>query len=147
MDTNWCAYCDKAVSTFSDSLYCSDDCLKSDALAHSPMLGYDFSEYRGFLSTNVLERRTSWGDAESINSVQSSSSSSLLSSSSHQRQHHHSVPSLSSSISSNTSSIYQHHDDLLVSSPPTSQQQKQTQPKTSSNNNMPQLNIFLQRSI
>ncbi|KAG2218490.1 hypothetical protein INT45_011671, partial [Circinella minor] len=132
MDTNWCAYCDKAVSTFSDSLYCSDECLKSDALAHSPMLGYDFSEYRGFLSTNVLERRTSWGDEESISSVQSSSSSSsLLSSSSHHRQHHHSVPSLSSSISSNTSSIYQHHDDLLVSSPPTSQQQKQTQPKTS----------------
>ncbi|OAD69865.1 hypothetical protein PHYBLDRAFT_171887 [Phycomyces blakesleeanus NRRL 1555(-)] len=51
-DTNWCTYCDSAVSPFSDSLYCSEECLKKDALAHHPMLGYDFIDLRSFPRNN-----------------------------------------------------------------------------------------------
>ncbi|KAI7869400.1 hypothetical protein BDF14DRAFT_363042 [Spinellus fusiger] len=42
-DLNWCTYCDK-----SDSLYCSEDCLRSDALNHHPLLGYDYAEFKDF---------------------------------------------------------------------------------------------------
>ncbi|KAI9029774.1 hypothetical protein CLU79DRAFT_735999 [Phycomyces nitens] len=51
-DTNWCTYCDSAVSPFSDSLYCSEECLKKDALARHPMLGYDFVDLRSFPRNN-----------------------------------------------------------------------------------------------
>ncbi|KAI9255214.1 hypothetical protein BDA99DRAFT_540128 [Phascolomyces articulosus] len=155
MDTNWCSWCDKAVSSFSDSLYCSAECMQSDALAHNPLLGYDFSEYRGFLTTNILERRSSWGDeVQSISSVQSSSSSH-----SHHHHQHHTMPSLSSSVSSNGSSIYQttsshhqHYDDLLASSsssPPQPSQQHQQKKQNQiqvhhQKSSMPRLNILLE---
>ncbi|KAI9489442.1 hypothetical protein BDB00DRAFT_746360, partial [Zychaea mexicana] len=87
-DTHWCSYCDKAVSPFSDSLYCSDECLRQDALQHHPVFGYDFSEYRGFLSTNATERRTSWG---TVNQQESSNNSTTTApSSSLPHLHHHS---------------------------------------------------------
>ncbi|CAO3679415.1 unnamed protein product [Rhizopus stolonifer] len=47
-DTNWCTFCDSAISPHSDSLYCSERCLRQDALLHHPLLGYDFSELQGF---------------------------------------------------------------------------------------------------
>lgn len=47
-DTNWCTFCDNAVSAYSDSLYCSEDCLRQDALMHHPMLGYDYADLKGF---------------------------------------------------------------------------------------------------
>ncbi|KAI9276100.1 hypothetical protein BY458DRAFT_506367 [Sporodiniella umbellata] len=47
-DTNWCTFCDSAINMQSNSLYCSERCLRQDALLHHPLLGYDFSELRGF---------------------------------------------------------------------------------------------------
>ncbi|KAL0073369.1 hypothetical protein J3Q64DRAFT_1756366 [Phycomyces blakesleeanus] len=47
-DLNWCTYCDKSVSSLSDSLYCSQECLRSDALNHHPLLGYDYAEFKDF---------------------------------------------------------------------------------------------------
>ncbi|KAI8138158.1 hypothetical protein BJV82DRAFT_631972 [Fennellomyces sp. T-0311] len=121
MDTHWCSYCDNAVSPYSDSLYCSDECLRQDALQHHPMLGYNFSEYRGFLTTNAVERRTSWDDDSSNSSSQYS-----------QQHHHHIAPSLSSSVSSNASSTYKsHHHDERPSSP-----SKKT------TNTMPRINLL-----
>ncbi|GAN05383.1 hypothetical protein MAM1_0089d04853 [Mucor ambiguus] len=36
-DTNWCTFCDCAVSPFSNSIYCSEDCFRRDALPHDPL--------------------------------------------------------------------------------------------------------------
>lgn len=47
-DTNWCTFCDNAISPYSDSLYCSEECLRQDALMHHPMLGYDYADLKGF---------------------------------------------------------------------------------------------------
>ncbi|KAI8137892.1 hypothetical protein BJV82DRAFT_633679 [Fennellomyces sp. T-0311] len=33
-DTNWCTYCDVAISPHSNSLYCSKECLKKDTIYH-----------------------------------------------------------------------------------------------------------------
>ncbi|KAG2218491.1 hypothetical protein INT45_011672 [Circinella minor] len=124
MDTNWCSFCDKSINIFSNSLYCSEQCMRQDALEHSPLLGYNYNEYREFFS----ERRRSssaWNikneDNESINTTHNYSSS---------YQINYNIPSLSSSLSSNASSIMYnnqlHHDDR-----PVSQQQQQQQRKGS----------------
>ncbi|KAI8882187.1 hypothetical protein K501DRAFT_251887 [Backusella circina FSU 941] len=47
-DTNWCTFCDKAVSPFSESLYCSEKCLRLDALRNHPLLGYKYPEFTDF---------------------------------------------------------------------------------------------------
>ncbi|KAI9313080.1 hypothetical protein BX666DRAFT_1839652, partial [Dichotomocladium elegans] len=47
-DLNWCTSCDKAISHYSESLYCSDDCLRADALRNHPLLGYDWHEFVNF---------------------------------------------------------------------------------------------------
>ncbi|KAI8144685.1 hypothetical protein BJV82DRAFT_605863 [Fennellomyces sp. T-0311] len=47
-DLNWCTYCDNAIEGHSNSLYCSDECLRSDALNHHPLLGYDYADLRDF---------------------------------------------------------------------------------------------------
>ncbi|KAI9499187.1 hypothetical protein BDB00DRAFT_948920 [Zychaea mexicana] len=47
-DLNWCTYCDNAIDGHSDSLYCSDECLRADALNHHPLLGYDYAELKNF---------------------------------------------------------------------------------------------------
>ncbi|ORY93042.1 hypothetical protein BCR43DRAFT_526666 [Syncephalastrum racemosum] len=47
-DLNWCTYCDNAVSAFSDSLYCSEQCLRADALRNHPLLGYTYQEFTDF---------------------------------------------------------------------------------------------------
>ncbi|KAI8145339.1 hypothetical protein BJV82DRAFT_666604 [Fennellomyces sp. T-0311] len=47
-DLNWCTYCDTAISHYSDSLYCSEECLRADALRNHPLLGYDWQELVDF---------------------------------------------------------------------------------------------------
>ncbi|EIE91047.1 hypothetical protein G6F55_006419 [Rhizopus delemar] len=47
-DLNWCTFCDKAVNPFSESLYCSDQCLRADALRNHPLLGYTYPEFINF---------------------------------------------------------------------------------------------------
>ncbi|KAI8881698.1 hypothetical protein K501DRAFT_222502 [Backusella circina FSU 941] len=47
-DTNWCTFCDNAINPYSDSLYCSEECLRQDALSHHPMLGYDYADLKNF---------------------------------------------------------------------------------------------------
>ncbi|KAI9313826.1 hypothetical protein BX666DRAFT_1828936, partial [Dichotomocladium elegans] len=47
-DLNWCTYCDNAINAFSDSLYCSEQCLRSDALRNHPLLGYTYQEFVDF---------------------------------------------------------------------------------------------------
>lgn len=47
-DLNWCTFCDNAVSPFSESLYCSEQCLRSDALRNHPLLGYTYPEFIDF---------------------------------------------------------------------------------------------------
>ncbi|KAG2209107.1 hypothetical protein INT46_006271 [Mucor plumbeus] len=53
-DLNWCTFCDNALSPFSKLLYCSDQCLKADALRNHPLLGYKYPE-----CTNFFARRSS----------------------------------------------------------------------------------------
>ncbi|KAI8332013.1 hypothetical protein BC941DRAFT_437254 [Chlamydoabsidia padenii] len=48
MDDHWCTNCDKAINAFSNSLYCSEECLRADALNHHPLLGYDYAELKDF---------------------------------------------------------------------------------------------------
>ncbi|SAL98120.1 hypothetical protein [Absidia glauca] len=47
-DLQWCTTCDKAIQAYSNSLYCSEECLRQDAINHHPMLGYDFAEFKDF---------------------------------------------------------------------------------------------------
>ncbi|KAI7849161.1 hypothetical protein BDC45DRAFT_540335 [Circinella umbellata] len=47
-DLNWCTYCDNAVNSFSNSIYCSEECLRADALKSHPLLGYDWEEFKDF---------------------------------------------------------------------------------------------------
>ncbi|KAI9321345.1 hypothetical protein BX666DRAFT_1901143 [Dichotomocladium elegans] len=70
-DLNWCTYCDKSINSFSTSLYCSEECLRSDALNHHPLLGYDWHEYKDF-------PRSSSCCSSSASSIASSSSPRLL---------------------------------------------------------------------
>ncbi|KAI8982163.1 hypothetical protein BDF20DRAFT_798512, partial [Mycotypha africana] len=47
-DLNWCTYCDNAINPFSESLYCSEQCLRADALRNHPLLGYTYPEFVDF---------------------------------------------------------------------------------------------------
>ncbi|KAI7899412.1 uncharacterized protein BX663DRAFT_521654 [Cokeromyces recurvatus] len=47
-DLNWCTFCDSAISPYSESLYCSEHCLRSDALRNHPLLGYKYPEFIDF---------------------------------------------------------------------------------------------------
>ncbi|KAF1803289.1 hypothetical protein V8B55DRAFT_1504155 [Mucor lusitanicus] len=49
-DLNWCTFCDTAISPLSKSLYCSDQCLRADALRNHPLLGYTYPECTHFLA-------------------------------------------------------------------------------------------------
>ncbi|RUS26427.1 hypothetical protein BC938DRAFT_470784 [Jimgerdemannia flammicorona] len=46
-DTNWCTFCDKSISPFSNSLYCSDECMNCDT-THHPILGYSYEALQDF---------------------------------------------------------------------------------------------------
>ncbi|ORZ00941.1 hypothetical protein BCR43DRAFT_486076 [Syncephalastrum racemosum] len=75
-DLNWCTYCDNAVSAFSNSLYCSEECLRADALNHHPLLGYDWQELKNFPRSNTSSV-TSPSLSSSASSVSSASSPAL----------------------------------------------------------------------
>ncbi|ORX57399.1 hypothetical protein DM01DRAFT_1334024 [Hesseltinella vesiculosa] len=48
-DLAWCTHCDKAISQFlQESLYCSEQCLRNDALKNHPLLGYTYPEFVDF---------------------------------------------------------------------------------------------------
>ncbi|KAI7907013.1 uncharacterized protein BX663DRAFT_494506 [Cokeromyces recurvatus] len=47
-DLNWCTYCDNAITENSDSLYCSEKCLRQDALQKDLSLGYKFLKCKQF---------------------------------------------------------------------------------------------------
>ncbi|KAG2207460.1 hypothetical protein INT46_007227 [Mucor plumbeus] len=101
-DTNWCTFCDNAISPFSDSLYCSEDCLRQDALMHHPMLGYDYADLEGFPHNTKmpsLVRRKS-----SIPTLSASSNNSNIDFIQLQK-----IPSLSPSLSSSISSYSSTH--------------------------------------
>ncbi|KAI8075882.1 uncharacterized protein B0P05DRAFT_146810 [Gilbertella persicaria] len=103
-DTNWCTFCDNAISPYSNSLYCSEECLRQDALMHHPMLGYDYAELKGFphqcneTMPSLVRRKLS------IPSLSQESSQKIPSLS----------PSLSSSISSCASNDHHKTMDLLL---------------------------------
>ncbi|KAI8640110.1 hypothetical protein BD408DRAFT_445422 [Parasitella parasitica] len=44
-DLNWCTFCDNAKF-----LYCSDQCLKADALRNHPLFGYKYPECTNFFT-------------------------------------------------------------------------------------------------
>jgi ECL1/2/3 zinc binding proteins len=46
-DLNWCPVCDQKIFS-GNALYCSQACLRDDALRRNPLLGYDFSELQDF---------------------------------------------------------------------------------------------------
>ncbi|KAI9496715.1 hypothetical protein BDB00DRAFT_743164, partial [Zychaea mexicana] len=77
-DLNWCTYCDNAVNSFSNSLYCSEECLRADALNHHPLLGYDWQEFKDFprsSSSSSASSMASPGLCSSASSVASASPS------------------------------------------------------------------------
>ncbi|ORX42792.1 hypothetical protein DM01DRAFT_1411765 [Hesseltinella vesiculosa] len=79
MDDHWCTNCDKAISAYSNSLYCSEECLRADALSHHPLLGYDYAELKDFprssssnLSTSPVSSRSPSFSTASLPSPQAS---------------------------------------------------------------------------
>ncbi|KAI9485211.1 MAG: hypothetical protein EXX96DRAFT_513635 [Benjaminiella poitrasii] len=74
-DLNWCTFCDNAISPYSESLYCSEQCLRSDALRNHPLLGYTYPEFIDFPrpTTNRHERATSRSSI-SVSSISTSPS-------------------------------------------------------------------------
>ncbi|KAI8881420.1 hypothetical protein K501DRAFT_253306 [Backusella circina FSU 941] len=59
MDLNWCTFCDNAVNPFSESLYCSEQCLRADALRNHPLLGYTYPEFTDFPRPKPLNNSNS----------------------------------------------------------------------------------------
>lgn len=115
-DTNWCTFCDNAISPYSDSLYCSEDCLRQDALMHHPMLGYDYAELKGFPHHQHKE------EMPSLVRRKSSIPTMLnhLSTSSNTTNHEYfnqlqKIPSLSPSLSSSISSYTSEKENNFVS--------------------------------
>lgn len=116
-DTNWCTFCDNAISPYSDSLYCSEDCLRQDALMHHPMLGYDYAELQGFphhyqqqpkhhpnsTLPSLVRRKSSIPSLNNNDFTQSQKIPSLS-------------PSLSSSISSYTSATHPYDSHEILAS-------------------------------
>ncbi|GAN02510.1 hypothetical protein MAM1_0023d01954 [Mucor ambiguus] len=104
-DTNWCTFCDNAISPYSDSLYCSEDCLRQDALMHHPMLGYDYAELEGFPHStqmpSLVRRKSSIPTLAASSNSNSSNSTDFI-----QLQK---IPSLSPSLSSSISSYSSAH--------------------------------------
>ncbi|KAI8094615.1 hypothetical protein BDF21DRAFT_409133 [Thamnidium elegans] len=121
-DTNWCTFCDSAISPYSDSLYCSEDCLKQDALMRHPMLGYDYADLKGFphhnsqqyqqqqqhnreetMMPSLVRRKSSIPSM--LNNLSTSSNNEYFS----QLQK---IPSLSPSLSSSISSYSSNNDTI-----------------------------------
>ncbi|KAI9272947.1 hypothetical protein BDA99DRAFT_406085, partial [Phascolomyces articulosus] len=56
-DLNFCTYCDTRISHYSKSLYCSEECLKTDALKNHPLLGYEWKDFVDFPRRSSSPRR------------------------------------------------------------------------------------------
>ncbi|KAL1929776.1 hypothetical protein VTP01DRAFT_1914 [Rhizomucor pusillus] len=52
-DTNWCTFCDNAISAYSNSLYCSEDCMQRDAEKH------DLAKALNSSTIHAIRRRSS----------------------------------------------------------------------------------------
>jgi hypothetical protein len=123
-DTNWCTFCDNAISPYSDSLYCSEDCLRQDALMHHPMLGYDYAELKGFPHYQQQQQKEETMMPSLVRTRKPSIPTLLnnLSSTSSQEDFTQSQkipslsPSLSSSISSYTSIDNNNKENFVASS-------------------------------
>ncbi|KAI8331173.1 hypothetical protein BC941DRAFT_439184 [Chlamydoabsidia padenii] len=67
-DLFWCTHCDNVISHYSESLYCSEQCLRADALRNHPLLGYTYPEFVDFprpyakqptvIDSSVMPKRT-----------------------------------------------------------------------------------------
>ncbi|KAG2210939.1 hypothetical protein INT47_000096 [Mucor saturninus] len=73
-DLNWCTSCDNAVSPFSDSLYCSEQCLRTDALRNHPLLGYTYPEFTDFPRPRTLSNVSSASTSPALTASSQSSS-------------------------------------------------------------------------
>ncbi|KAI8641739.1 hypothetical protein BD408DRAFT_417585 [Parasitella parasitica] len=99
-DTNWCTFCDNAISPYSDSLYCSEECLRQDALMHHPMLGYDYADLEGFPHSRKMPSLVGRKSSVPASSINGSNNDFI------QLQK---IPSLSPSLSSSISSYSSNH--------------------------------------
>ncbi|ORX62312.1 hypothetical protein DM01DRAFT_1298963 [Hesseltinella vesiculosa] len=75
-DLQWCTTCDKALSPFSDSLYCSEECLRQDAISPPPQ-EYEFPELQDFprrmsLATSILTLSPALSFVSNVSSSMSS---------------------------------------------------------------------------
>ncbi|KAI9021686.1 hypothetical protein CLU79DRAFT_835561 [Phycomyces nitens] len=55
-DTNWCTFCDQAISIYSSSVYCSHACQESDAALNHPDQFLTFLHRSHSLSTNSVTK-------------------------------------------------------------------------------------------
>ncbi|KAI8888724.1 hypothetical protein K501DRAFT_267534 [Backusella circina FSU 941] len=74
-DLNWCTFCDNAIMN-SDSLYCSETCLREDARNHHPLNG--FAEFKDFPRSRKLNASISTSTAKSNMSKSSTQTSSII---------------------------------------------------------------------
>ncbi|KAI8576966.1 hypothetical protein K450DRAFT_254457 [Umbelopsis ramanniana AG] len=73
-DLNWCPVCDQKIFS-GNALYCSQACLRDDALRRNPLLGYDFSELQDFprpYSNKQASRRSFSSTSSATSSLVSS---------------------------------------------------------------------------
>ncbi|KAG2175756.1 hypothetical protein INT44_000234 [Umbelopsis vinacea] len=66
-DLNWCPVCDQKIFS-GNALYCSQACLRDDALRRNPLLGYDFSELQDFPRPYNNKQRRSFSSTSSATS-------------------------------------------------------------------------------
>lgn len=66
-DLNWCPVCDQKIFS-GNALYCSQACLRDDALRRNPLLGYDFSELQDFPRPHKQTPRRSFSSTSSATS-------------------------------------------------------------------------------
>ncbi|KAM3582332.1 hypothetical protein VKS41_004977 [Umbelopsis sp. WA50703] len=73
-DLDWCPVCDQKIYS-GNALYCSQACLRDDALRRNPLLGYDFNEFQDFPRPyKQTARRLSSSTSSSTSSTVSSPS-------------------------------------------------------------------------
>ncbi|KAL1925922.1 hypothetical protein VTP01DRAFT_7200 [Rhizomucor pusillus] len=107
-DMNWCTFCDNAVSAYSNSLYCSEECLRADALNHHPLLGYDYAELRDFPRPSSPALTYTSSSSSSSPTLSSTTPSSALSPA---------LSSASSSPSSSSTTFHLNRSHRLLSPP------------------------------
>ncbi|CAO3642607.1 unnamed protein product [Mucor fragilis] len=156
-DTNWCTFCDCAVSPFSNSIYCSKDCFKRDALLHDPLHNYieqqkqQQQEQQRYLS-NKISNNSYIHDNEMPEYTQQTrreSSSSMCSedlAAMHMDMIPCSHPSKTAPQLSTSISLASSHSDTILRTPPLSYNEvpiyeKITESDVPFNNTAPQLKL------